>query len=126
MVGYNLHFRDKFCTMRSGLECPRSRRQVVVLNINDPQPLLNCPVDCLIDFLNDFLVVFRDVVLQVDYDQRTIIHTISSFVANIAPLYTCSKWDFKICVSLQIRTVILIQNCGSVFLPERTVTTGFF
>ena len=66
MVGYDVQLRHQLCTAGAGLEGSRSRRKVVMLNVNDPKALLFCPVDRRIDFFNDFLIVFRDVILQVD------------------------------------------------------------
>ena len=34
--------------------------------------------------------------------------------------------EFESRLPLQIRTVILIQNCGSVFLPEKPEISAFF
>ena len=61
MFGYDIHLRHKLCATGSGLESPCSRRQIVVLNVNDPQVLFNCPVNSRVDFFDDFLVVFCDV-----------------------------------------------------------------
>ena len=70
------HDEDQLCTTGAGLEGSRSRRKVVVLNVNDPQFLLLCPVNRFVDFCNDFLIVFRDVILQVDHDQCTVFHIV--------------------------------------------------
>lgn len=58
MVGYDIHFRHKLCAMSAGLESPCSCRQIIVLNVNDPQVLFNCPVNRRIDFFDDLFVVF--------------------------------------------------------------------
>lgn len=47
-----------------------------VPNVSDPQFLLDCPVDCLVDFFNNLPVVFRDVILQVDDHKCTVSHFI--------------------------------------------------
>ena len=74
MVGYDVQLRHQLCAAGSGFEGPRSSGQVVVLDINDPQVLPDRLVDCLVDVFDDFSVVFRDVILQVDDDQRTVFH----------------------------------------------------
>lgn len=57
-----------------GLKVLAPAGQVIVLNVYDPQNILNCPVDRCIDFFNDFTVVFRNVILQVDYDKCAVFH----------------------------------------------------
>ena len=47
-----------------------------MLNVNDPQLLLDGPVDRLIDFIHDFPVVFRDIILQVDDGQSAVFHAV--------------------------------------------------
>ena len=74
VVGYHLQLRHQLRAMSAGLERSGSRRQVVMLNINDPQSPLGCPVNCLIDFSYDLLVILRNVILQVDYDQCAVFH----------------------------------------------------
>lgn len=86
MVGYDVQLRHQLCTTGAGLEGSRSRRKVVMLNVDDPQFFLLCPVNRFIDFCNDFLVVFRDVVLQVDHDQCTVFHLVFLHKFRV-PLY---------------------------------------
>ena len=74
MVGHDVQLRHQLCAAGSGFKGPRSSGQVVVLDINDPQVLPDRLVDCLVDVFDDFSVVFRDVILQVDDDQRTVFH----------------------------------------------------
>ena len=74
MVGHDVQLRHQLCAAGSRFEGPRSSGQVVVLDINDPQVLPDRPVDCLVDVFDDFSLVFRDVILQVDDDQRTVFH----------------------------------------------------
>ena len=53
MVGYDVQLRHQLCTAGAGLEGSRSRRKVVMLNVDDPQFFLLCPVNRFIDFCND-------------------------------------------------------------------------
>lgn len=64
MVRYDVQLRHQLCTTGTGLEGFRSRRKVVVLNVNDVQSLLNCPINRLVDFCNDSSVIFRDVICR--------------------------------------------------------------
>ena len=84
MIGYDVQLRHQLCTTGAGLEGSRSRRKVVVLNVNDVQSLLNCPINRLVDFCNDFLVVFRDIILQVDHDQCAVFHIVSLSIHGMA------------------------------------------
>ena len=86
MIGYDVQLRHQLCTTGAGLEGSRSRRKVVVLNVNDPKSLLLCPVDRFIDFCNDLLVVFRNVILQVDHDQCAVFHLVFLHKFRV-PLY---------------------------------------
>ena len=87
MVGYDVQFRHELRAARAGLEGPRPRRQIVVLDISVPQFVLRCPVDRLVDVFDDLPVVFRDAILQVDHDHCAVFHTISSCADNIMPIY---------------------------------------
>ena len=53
MIGYDVQLRHQLCTTGAGLEGSRSRRKVVMLNVDDPQFFLLCPVNRFIDFCND-------------------------------------------------------------------------
>lgn len=89
MVRYDVQLRHQLCTTGTGLEGFRSRRKVVVLNVNDVQSLLNCPINRLVDFCNDSSVIFRDVILQVDYDQCAVFHIV--FLHKLFRLFSGSK-----------------------------------
>ena len=76
MTGNDVQLRHQLCAARAGFEGPRSGGQVVVLYVNDPQFLLDGPVNCRIDGVNDLSVVLRNIILQVDHDQRAVFHLI--------------------------------------------------
>ena len=51
--------------------------------VNDPQFLFICPLDCLVDFSDYFLVIFRDVILKIDYDKCAFFHSMSFSFSHV-------------------------------------------
>ena len=74
VVGSDFHFRHKFRSMRSGLERPCSGGKIVILDINNVHSACHRPVNRLIHTSDYFHVIFCDVILKVNHDQRDIFH----------------------------------------------------
>ena len=81
-IGNDFHLRHQLRAAGVGLEGLCSRRQVVMLNVYNIHVLANRPVDRLIDPVDDFPVMLRDVILKVDHDQCSM--TSSCFSPQIA------------------------------------------
>ena len=79
-----------------------------MLNVNDVQSLLNCPINRRIDFFNDFPVIFSDVVLKVDDDQCAVFHNVFLHIFHV-PLYG----------GVYIRESVSSEPCCSWQKPER-------
>ena len=78
MVGHDVQLRHQLRAAGAGLEGPRSCGQVVVLNVDDPQLLLDGSDDRRVDVFDDLSVVLCDVILKVNHDQCAVFHSVCS------------------------------------------------
>ena len=74
IIGYHLHFRNQLSPFCVRLKGSGSRRQIIMLDIDDLHILCHSPVDSLIDTINDLFVVLSNVILNVNYHQRFVSH----------------------------------------------------
>ena len=80
---HHLQLRGKLRTLCVRFECPRTGRQIVVLDIDDRHSQIHCPVNGGVDCVDDIPVVLRNVVLNVNYDKCFITHY--SRASSISP-----------------------------------------
>lgn len=68
-------------------------------DIDDVNPFGDRPIDGIVDVIDDGFVVLRDVILNVNDDQRVILHAPSSFVfkkTNVSSHYILSYQSLRL------------------------------
>ena len=66
--------RHQFLALRSRLECPRTSRDVIMLDVDNVHSLDCGPFDGSINTVDDVSIVLGDVILYVDNDKCFIVH----------------------------------------------------
>ena len=80
---YDLHLGNKLCAFCACLEGACTCGKIIVLDVHNMHSLTHSPIYCGVDFIYDFLVVFRDVVLNIDDNQCFRAHNTSSHLMFI-------------------------------------------
>ena len=68
VLRHDFHFRNKLGATAIRLEGSRADRQIVVLDINHRDFMPHRPINGTVDIVDNLLVVFRDVVLDINND----------------------------------------------------------